>query len=107
MSARAAPVNRKSQQRQLEDEKSWLATNMLGFDPIRSPAWLYLRQKIPGNLSKRELRSITKVLAKELDLFLGRNYSRRKTTMIKWIHDNFVQIHDFVETRVEFVYVNK
>jgi hypothetical protein len=93
----------KTQTTQEVYEKEWLKTEMEGFNPSTSPAWHFLDSHFRG-LTKETLLALAQVASQHTNVPLTREYTRRKTTLIKWFHNSWDVFLPFLRDQVQVVY---
>ena len=78
-------------------EKERIAGRLNGFNPKDNEAWREIAKRFGSNIKQPELLSIAQVLANQANVKLDRDAKRRKSVLIKWFHENWPALQQYME----------
>jgi hypothetical protein len=84
-------------------EKQWIKKEMAGFLPSESAACEYIDTNFPG-LNKITLLSLCQVVSEYTQVPITREFTRRKITLQKWLHNHWELFGPFIRDHISAIY---
>ena len=79
-------------------EKERIKQKLAGFDPQTSLAVLYIHQQFGNDISHAKLTELARFASEQAHVMLDRDSKRRKSMLLKWFHDNWLKLSQYVQS---------
>jgi len=79
------------------DDKEKVRKILGGFDPSQSEAWKRIEELYGQKVKQPPLLEIINMICNHVGLHVSRHARRRKAVLIKWIHDNWKDIGQYLD----------